>query len=92
MHVRVSYPAEHVAVIREISYPISKEAYCNSLPRGKGYMDVIIVDCEAMCVIQCPKLDYYLLTLVNGQRRAWVNLTFLVVLNGRRIEPEAEGC
>ena len=55
-------------------------------------MNVKIVDCEAMCEIQCPKLDYYLLTLVNGQRRAWVNLTFLVVLNVRRIESEAEGC
>ena len=92
MHVRVSYPAEHVAVIREMSYPVRKEAYCNSLPRRNGYMNVKVVDCEAMCEIQCPKLDYYLLTLVNGQRRAWVNLTLLVVLNVRRIEPEAEGC
>ena len=92
MHVRVSDPAEHVAVIREISHPIGKEAYCNSLPRRNGYMNVIIVDCEAMCEIQCPKLDYYLLTLVNGQRRARVDLALLVVLNIRRIEPEAEGC
>ncbi len=55
-------------------------------------MNVEIVDCEAMSEVQCSKLDYYLLTLVNGQRRAWVNLTLLVVLDVRRIEPEAEGC
>ena len=55
-------------------------------------MNVIIVDCEAMCEIQCPQLDYYLLTLVNGQRRARVNLALLVILDVRRIEPEAEGC
>ena len=55
-------------------------------------MNVEIVDCEAMCEIQCPKLDYYLLTLVNGQCRAWVNLTLLIVLDVRRIEPEAERC